>query len=69
MRAPVLAGLLVLTLMGGLLALKHGPSSTELDRVYTLAMSPTMQSVPELQWASALLRSHGRLGQADMPST
>ena len=66
MRPPVLVGLLVATLLGGLLVVKHGPTSAELDRVYTLAMSPTMQSVAELQWASALLRSHGRSGQADM---
>ncbi len=62
---PVVAGLLVATLLGGLLVWKHGPSSAELDRVYSLAMSPTMLSIPELQWASALLRSHGRVGQAD----
>lgn len=44
-------------------------SSAELDRVYALAMNSTMQSVPELQWASALLRSHGRVGQADAIDT
>lgn len=66
MRAPVLAGLLVAALVGGLLFLKRGPSEAELDRVYALAMSPTMQSPGELAWASALLRSHGRIGQADL---
>jgi hypothetical protein len=66
MRAPVLAGLLVAALVGVLLVLKRGPSETELDRVYRLAMSGTMQSPGELAWASALLRAHGRVGQANM---
>jgi hypothetical protein len=64
-RSLIVLGLAAL---GGAAFLKsqNTPTSGELDRVYQLAMSPTMQSVAELQWASALLRSHGRSGQADL---
>jgi hypothetical protein len=66
MRPPILVGLLVAGLLGGLYLAKSKPSEAELDRTYALAMSPTMQNVGELQWASALLRTHGRAPQADM---
>jgi hypothetical protein len=57
-----------LAALGGAAFIKsqNKPTETELVRVYALAMSPTMVNVGELEWASALLRSRGWVGQADM---
>jgi len=58
--ATVLSGLYLVFRMNG-----SKPSSAQLDRVYAMAMSPNMQKPSELEWASATLRSNGRVGQAD----